>query len=165
MTRTGSTLSPRRDSTGFARGGGAPLVLTPHPGEAARLLGTSVTSIQADRLGAARRLAASSGAIVVLKGHRTVVAAPSGQAAINASGNPGMATAGSGDVLTGIAGALLARGLEPREACRIAVFVHGDAGDRAAREKGQEGMIAADLLDRLPDAFAGLGGPGAPRTW
>jgi hydroxyethylthiazole kinase-like uncharacterized protein yjeF len=144
---------------------GAPWVLTPHPGEAARLLGSSVAAIQEDRLAAARRLADLSGAVVVLKGHRTVLAAPGGIASINASGNPGMATAGAGDVLTGIVGALLARRLDSSIACRIAVFVHGDAGDRAAAEKGQEGMIAADLLERLPDAFVAIGGPGDGKAW
>jgi ADP-dependent NAD(P)H-hydrate dehydratase / NAD(P)H-hydrate epimerase len=144
---------------------GAPWILTPHPGEAARLLGSSTAAVQEDRLGAARRLADAARAVVVLKGHRTVIAAPGGPASINASGNPGMATAGSGDVLTGIVGALLARGLEPVGACRIAVFVHGDAGDRAAASRGQEGMIAADLLDRLPEALVALGNPGNGRPW
>ena len=143
----------------------APWVLTPHPGEAARLLGSSVDAIQSDRLAAARRLAAASGAVVVLKGHRTVIAAPGGNASINASGNPGMATAGSGDVLTGIVGALLARGLDPVDASRIAVFAHGDAGDRAAARRGQEGMIAADLLEELPAALVAIGSAGAGKTW
>jgi hydroxyethylthiazole kinase-like uncharacterized protein yjeF len=143
----------------------SPWILTPHPGEAARLLESSAAAVQEDRLGAARRLADAAGAVVVLKGHRTVIAAPRGQASINASGNPGMATAGSGDVLTGIVGALLARGLDPVLACRIAVFVHGDAGDRAAAEKGQEGMIAADLSERLPEALLALGRPGEGRPW
>jgi NAD(P)H-hydrate epimerase len=143
----------------------APWVLTPHPGEAARLLESSTAAIQADRLGSARRLADLTGAMVVLKGHRTVIASPGGGASINSTGNPGMATAGSGDVLTGIVGALLARGVAPRDACRVAVFAHGDAGDRAAERKGQEGMIAADLLDRLPDAFLAIGGQGDGKTW
>lgn len=147
------------------RDGERPLVLTPHPGEAARLLGSSVAGVQQNRLGAARTLARESGAVVILKGHRTVVADPAGFASINASGNPGMATAGIGDVLTGILGALLARGLAPRDACRLAVFVHGDAGDRAAACRGQEAMIAADLLDRLPEALTDLGLPGAFRPW
>lgn len=147
----------------FARGGRAlaaleaertPLVLTPHPGEAARLLGLSVDAVQRDRLGAARRLASATGAIVVLKGHRTLVAEPSGRVAFNASGNPGMATAGTGDVLTGLLGALLARGLPAGEAARLAVFVHGDAGDRAAHRVGEEGLVAGDLLDALPEAMS-----------
>lgn len=136
--------------------GRVPLILTPHPGEAARLLGSSTAEVQADRPGAAGRLAARTGAIVVLKGHRTVVAGPDGTLCFNASGNPGMATAGSGDVLTGITGALLARGLPARDAARLAVFLHGDAGDRAALRRGHEGMIASDLIDELPAAAAGL---------
>ncbi len=143
----------------------APWVLTPHPGEAARLLGATVKAIQSDRLTAARRLAELSGAVVVLKGHRTVIAAPGGRASINSSGNPGMATAGSGDVLTGIVGALLARGLDPLEASRVAVFAHGDAGDRAAARRGQEGMIAADLLEELPAALVAIGGQGEAARW
>ncbi len=144
---------------------GAPWELTPHPGEAARLLGASVGAIQSDRLGAARRLASLSGGVVVLKGHRTVIASPGGFAAVNSSGNPGMATAGSGDVLTGIVGALLARGLDPLDASRIATYVHGDAGDRAAARRGQEGMIAADLLDALPAALVAIGNAEDRRTW
>jgi NAD(P)H-hydrate epimerase len=134
-----------------------PLVLTPHPGEAARLRGTTAAKIQADRLGHARGLAEATGAVVLLKGWRTVVAAPDGRAAFNASGNPGMATAGTGDVLTGVIGALLARGLPAFDAARLGAFVHGDAGDRAAAEMGEEGLIASDLLARLPAAFRSLG--------
>jgi len=134
----------------------APRVLTPHPGEAARLRGTTAAEVQADRLGHARALATATGAVVVLKGRRTVVAAPDGRAAFNASGNPGMATAGTGDVLTGVVSALLARGLPPFDAARLAAFVHGDAGDRAAEELGQDGMIASDLAARLPAALRAL---------
>jgi NAD(P)H-hydrate epimerase len=131
-------------------------VLTPHPGEAARLLGGSVAAVQADRLAAARRLARAAGAIVVLKGHRTLTAHPDGRAAVNASGNPGMATAGVGDVLTGVVGACLARGMSGWDAARLAVFVHGDAGDRAAAAHGEDGMIASDLVDELPAAQRAL---------
>jgi NAD(P)H-hydrate epimerase len=136
------------------RAGKHPLVLTPHPGEAARLLGTSIGEVQRDRIGSARALAARTGAVVVLKGHRTLVADPSGAVSVNGSGNPGMATAGTGDVLTGIVGALLARGLPALEAARLAVYVHGDAGDRAAASRGEEGLIAGDLIEALPAAVA-----------
>jgi len=142
--------------------GGRSLVLTPHPGEAARLGATDTASVQADRLGAARTLAVRTGAVVVLKGHRTVIAAPDGRVAVNSTGNPGMATAGSGDVLTGIVGSLLARGMHAWDAARLAAFAHGDAGDRAARDVGQEGMIAGDLLDRLPRALEALVETGEP---
>ncbi len=136
------------------RAGARPLVLTPHPGEAARLLGTSTGEVQRDRIGAARALAAMTGAVVVLKGHHTLVADPAGAVSVNASGNPGMATAGTGDVLTGIVGAFLARGLPALEAARLAVFVHGDAADRAAASRGEEGLIAGALIETLPAALA-----------
>jgi NAD(P)H-hydrate epimerase len=134
----------------------APRVLTPHPGEAARLRKTTATEIQADRIGHARTLAQATGAVVLLKGRRTVIAAPDGRAAFNATGNPGMATAGTGDVLTGVVGAFLARGLAPFDAARLAAFVHGDAGDRAACDLGEDGMIASDLAARLPAALRAL---------
>ncbi len=136
-----------------------PLVLTPHPGEAARLLDRGTRAVQRDRIAAARKLARATRAVVVLKGHRTVVAAPSGRVAVNSSGNPGMATGGTGDVLTGIVGSLLARGLKPWDAARLAVYAHGAAGDRAAAERGQEGLIASDLLETLPLVLASLVGP------
>jgi NAD(P)H-hydrate epimerase len=133
-----------------------PAVITPHPGEAARLLDCETRGVQADRLDAARRLARASRAVVVLKGHQSIVACPTGRVGINASGNPGMATGGMGDVLTGAVGAFLARGLSAWDAARLAVFVHGDAGDRAARRIGEHGVIASDLIDELPAALAAL---------
>jgi NAD(P)H-hydrate epimerase len=142
-----------------------PRVLTPHPGEAARLLSISTASVQEDRLDAVRRLASSTGAWVVLKGHRTLVAGPGGRVSINSTGNPGMATGGMGDVLTGMIGALLARGMEPPDAARLAVFAHGDAGDRAAAARGQEGLTASDLLEALPATFRELACPGEPAPW
>jgi len=136
----------------------ARLVLTPHPGEAARLLRTTSSSIQADRLGSARRLAAATGAVVVLKGRMSVVASPSGRLAVNSTGNPGMATGGTGDALTGILGALLARGMAPFDAARLATYVHGGAGDAAVASRGVEGMIAGDLIDALPLVWRELAG-------
>jgi NAD(P)H-hydrate epimerase len=140
-----------------------PAVLTPHPGEAARLLGRSTTDVQRDRVASARDLARISRAVVVLKGHQSLVADPDGLVAINSTGNPGMASGGTGDVLTGIVGALLARGLDAWDAARLAVHVHGDAGDRAARRLGQDGLIASDLLDELPAALAALRATGTDR--
>jgi NAD(P)H-hydrate epimerase len=142
-----------------------PLVLTPHPGEASRLLRRPTPRIQADRLDAARTLARRTGAVVVLKGHRSLIAAPDGRVAVNASGNPGMATAGTGDALTGALGALLARGMTAWDAARLAVFVHGDAGDRAAAERGDDGLIAGDLLDKIPEAMLSLASLRAQRDW
>jgi NAD(P)H-hydrate epimerase len=131
-------------------------VLTPHPGEAGRLLRVGAAEVQRDRLGSARRIAEATGAIVVLKGRRSIVAHPDGRIAFNASGNPGMATAGSGDALTGVVGALLARGLAPFDAARLGTYVHGAAGDVAAGRIGEEGMIAGDLIAALPDAWRAM---------
>lgn len=131
-------------------------VLTPHPGEAARLLDRSVAEIESDRLAALSRLVEKWKAVVVLKGEHTLIGAVEGAVAINTSGNAGLAAAGSGDVLTGLLGALLARGVQPFAAARLAVFLHGDAGDRAAAIKGQDGMIATDVIDALPAAWQDL---------
>lgn len=129
------------------------LVLTPHPGEMARLAGMSVAAVEADRLGIARAFASRYGVYVILKGARTVVAAPDGRMAVNGSGNPGMASGGMGDVLTGIVTSLLGQGYEPFDACRLAVFIHGHAADLVAAEKGEIGMSAVDVQERLPIAF------------
>ncbi len=147
------------DADGLYRADPATLagrIITPHPGEAARLLGASTAEVQADRLEAARGLVRLTDAIVILKGHRSIVAAPDGKLAINSNGNPGMATAGTGDVLTGILGAFLARGLERWDAARLAVFVHGRAGDRASRRSGHEGLIASDLVTEVAGSLVEL---------
>lgn len=130
--------------------------MTPHPGEAARLLRTTSREVQGSRLDAVGKIARLTGAVVLLKGHQTLVAEPGGRVAVNSTGNPGMATAGSGDVLTGALGAFLARGLTGWDAACLAVFIHGDAGDRAARDLGQDSMIASDLIDRLPESLTAL---------
>ncbi len=127
-------------------------VLTPHPGEMAGLLATTVQKIQADRRGAAKDFAERHGLVVVLKGHGTVVT-DGLRLAVNGTGNPGMATAGAGDVLSGVIAALLAQGLEPFEAAYLGVHLHGAAGDLAAKDKGLHGLIATDILDALPTAF------------
>jgi NAD(P)H-hydrate epimerase len=126
------------------------LILTPHPGEMARLLGKTVVEIQNNREAFAIACAKMSNAIVVLKGHRTVVANPIGKIYINNTGNPGMATAGVGDVLTGIISGLCAQGIEAWTAATAGVYLHGLAGDLAAKEKGEYGMIATDLVEKLP---------------
>lgn len=135
---------------------GSPAVLTPHPGEAARLIGLSSKEIQADRLGAARRLANESGAVVLLKGHRSLTADPRGKVLVNPTGNPGMATGGTGDVLSGIVAAWLAQGLAPVEAAALSAYVHGAAGDIAARDLGMVSMTAGDLVERLPAAYLSI---------
>src|SRR5690606_26449306 len=132
-----------------------PVVLTPHPGEAARLLGCSNAEIQADRLAAARTLAERSGAVVVLKGARTVVCWD-GLATINPTGHPALATAGSGDVLAGVIAALSAQGLAAPDAARLGVYSHGLAGERAAESLGARGVTAADLSDYMPAVMADL---------
>ncbi len=129
-------------------------ILTPHPGEMARLLGTTSTQeINADRLTIAKDFAQVHSCVLVLKGARTIVAGPDGQAAICPTGNPGMATAGMGDVLTGMITGLLAQGLSAIQAAMAGVFLHGLAGDLAAKEFGQAGLIARDLLNRIPQAI------------
>ena len=139
----------------------AATVLTPHPGEMARLLGMSSREVQADRLAAARRAAEATGAVVVLKGRGTLVAEADGEVAVNPTGNPGMATGGSGDVLTGLLAALLAQGYAAAAAARLAVYLHGLAGDLAVESTGFEGLSAGDLLASIPRAFQRL--RGAPR--
>ncbi len=127
-------------------------ILTPHPGEFALLTERSVAEVQAHRRELAAAYAQRYGVIVVLKGHNTVIT--DGQRlAINPTGNPGLATGGTGDVLTGMIAALVAQGLEPFEAARLGVYLHGLAGDLAAAELGQHGLIATDLLRFLPPAI------------
>lgn len=130
----------------------APVVITPHPGEMGRLLGKSASDIQSDRLAAASKAAGAWGVVALLKGARTVVAAPDGSMYINPTGNPGMATGGSGDVLTGVIAALIAQGLEPAMAAAGGAYIHGLAGDLAAEKKGMIGLTAGDVLEALPAA-------------
>ncbi|HAO93910.1 MAG: hypothetical protein A2X99_05120 [Deltaproteobacteria bacterium GWB2_55_19] len=128
----------------------ARVVLTPHPGEMARLLKTTVKEVQADRLGAATRLSTLTGATVVLKGAGTVIAGTDGQIYINTTGNAVLATAGTGDILAGVIGGLLAQGYSPVEASIAGVHIHGLAGDAVRDATGEIGMIATDLLPRIP---------------
>ncbi len=130
-----------------------PVVLTPHPGEFAALFGLKVEEVQEDRIGMARMAAARLGAVIVLKGAGTIVAAPGVQTAINLTGNPGMASGGSGDVLAGIIAGLAGQGIPLFEAAFAAVWLHGRAGDLAAAEKSQASIIAPDLIEKLPVAF------------
>jgi NAD(P)H-hydrate epimerase len=127
-------------------------ILTPHPGEMARLSGKSVAEIEADRLTAARDFATRYGVVLVLKGARTVTAFADGDLRINGSGNPGMASGGMGDVLTGLIGGLLVQGLPPQSAATLGVYLHGLAADRVAGRYGDAGLIATDVLRELPAA-------------
>jgi ADP-dependent NAD(P)H-hydrate dehydratase / NAD(P)H-hydrate epimerase len=135
-----------------------PLLLTPHPGEMARLLGVSTADVNADRITAARRLSDLTGACVLLKGARSVMAGPGGELYINSTGNPGMATAGMGDALSGMAGAMLAQGTAPIDALASAAFLHGYAADRVAARRGPVGYLAGDVIEEIPAALQSLVG-------
>ena len=130
------------------------LVVTPHPGEMARLTGFSAAELAADREGIALRYAKAWNAVVVLKGARTVVASPDGRVCVNPTGNPGLARGGSGDVLAGMLAALLACGLPAYQAAACAVYLHGAAADRAAAKRGEYGMLPHDILPELGALFA-----------
>jgi len=134
-------------------GAAAPRLLTPHPGEMARMLGTSPAEVQADRIEIVRAFSARHGVWAVLKGAGSIIGSPDGRIFINPTGNPGMATGGSGDVLTGMAGAFLARGLAPLAALQAAVYLHGLAGDLACARTGEESLIAGDIIEAIPEAL------------
>ena len=134
--------------------GGGPLILTPHPGEMARLCGLTPAQVNADRPALAARMAREWGCILVLKGHATLVAAPDGVLWANTTGNPGLARGGSGDVLAGMIGGLCAAGLPALEAAKCGVWLHGAAADRAAAHRGQWGMLPSDLPAALGELFA-----------
>ena len=130
-----------------------PLILTPHPAEMARLLGTSVEEVQEDRIGAARRLADSFGVTVVLKGHRTIITAPHVGLYENPTGNPGMATGGSGDVLAGMIASFVAQGMDTVSAALCGTYLHGAAGDHAAATLSQHAMLPRDMIGALGELF------------
>lgn len=131
-------------------------VITPHPGEMARLLGVSVKEVQKDRKNVAKQTAAKYNTTVVLKGHKTVIASPKGQVYVNNTGNPGMATAGSGDVLTGMIASFVGQGIEPFDAVKLGVYLHGKAGDLAAKDVGQASLKATDILNSIARAIKTL---------
>jgi NAD(P)H-hydrate epimerase len=147
-------LNAFEGQTAALSGAGRPLVITPHPGEMARLAGCSIQEVQQDRLKMARDFAREHQLIVVLKGHRTIVADPDGTAWVNTTGNPGMATGGTGDILTGMVAGLIAQ--HPKkvlDATVMAVFLHGLTGDVARENVGEESLVATDLVRFLPEAF------------
>jgi NAD(P)H-hydrate epimerase len=131
-------------------------VLTPHPGEAARLLGVSAAAINADRVGAARRLAAETGAVVVLKGAATVIASSQGRVAVNPTGGPVLGSGGTGDVLTGVVAGLVGMGCDAFEAATLGAWLHGRAGDRLAERRGASGVLAGEIAAELPAACDAL---------
>ncbi len=144
---------PDADNAGILNDSSAALVLTPHPGEMARLLGCDTATVQTDRFQVARDAARQTGATVVLKGHGTIVAQPDGRASVNPTGNPGMASGGMGDVLAGLLLGLLAQGMTPADAARAAVFLHGRAADIAAWQSSQMSLTAGDVIEALALAF------------
>ena len=135
---------------------GRDIIITPHPGEMARLVGMSTDEVQASRLEIARNFAVAHHVFVVLKGHRTLIATPDDKVFINPTGNPGMATGGTGDILTGMIAAWLAQLLDAEAACRLAVYLHGLAGDLAEADEGEVAMTSADVAGHLGDAMLEL---------
>jgi NAD(P)H-hydrate epimerase len=135
---------------------GRDIIITPHPGEMARLVGMSTEEVQSSRLEIARNFAVGHHMFVVLKGHRTLIATPDGKVFINPTGNPGMATGGTGDVLTGMIAAWLAQLLDAEAACKLAVYLHGMAGDLAEADEGEVAMTSADVAGHLGDAMLEL---------
>ena len=139
-----------------------PPVLTPHPGEMARLTGKKNSDVNADRVGIARSFAIENHCHLVLKGARTVIATADGKIFINPTGNPGMASGGMGDVLAGILAALLGQGLSAEDAMKLGVYLHGFIGDMVAADKGEIGMIASDIIDGLPSGIRALAAASPP---
>ena len=142
---------------------GVDVIVTPHPGEMSRLLGIPIEAVQVDRVEHARRFAASHRVHVILKGHRTVIAGPEGRTFVNLTGNAGMATGGTGDLLTGMIAAWVAQLLDAEAACKLAVYLHGTAGDLAEADEGEAALIATDLAGRLGDALMELTGKRQPK--
>jgi NAD(P)H-hydrate epimerase len=150
-------LNALAESPQSLKSASGPVVITPHPGEMARLAGTSAAQVQHDRIGVSRRFADAHRVTVVLKGARTVIADVTGGTAINPTGNPGMATGGSGDVLTGLCASLIAQRITPGSAACAAVFVHGLAGDLMNYRCGRMGLVATDLLEGISRVWAKWG--------
>lgn len=144
------------DPTALVGREGRDVIITPHPGEMARLVGCSIDDVQADRIGIALDFATTHRMYVVLKGYRTVIATPDGKVFVNPTGSPGMATGGTGDVLAGMLAALLGQLLDAEAACRLAVYLHGAAGELADADQGEVSMTASDLVQHISDAVLEL---------
>ncbi len=140
-------------NTAILKQANVPIILTPHPGEMARLARCSVADIQTDRIGAARRFSVAHRVYLILKGAKTLVALPDGKVFVNPTANPGMASGGMGDVLTGVIGALVAQGYTPEDACRLGVYLHGKAADHLTQSQGPQGFLASDVADAIPRVF------------
>ena len=150
-----NVLAGRSDSINGGDGS-RDLIITPHPGEMGRLAGISTTDVQANRIEVARNFATRHHVYVILKGHRTLIATPDGKVFINPTGNPGMASGGSGDLLAGMVAGWLGQLLDTEAACKLAVFLHGLAGDLAEADEGEQAMTASDIANHLGDAIAEL---------
>jgi NAD(P)H-hydrate epimerase len=131
------------------------LIMTPHPGEMARLTRSTVKDVQEDRIGVSRQFSQSRHAFLILKGYRTLIATPEGEIFINPTGNPGMASGGTGDVLTGMIGGLACQGMDILRSLQAAVYLHGLTGDRVAEEKGEKSLLAMDMVRKIPDVLQG----------
>ena len=149
-------LNAIKDDLGVLREANAPIVMTPHPGEMARLVGKTNDEVQSQRLEIASSFAMTFGVYMVLKGANTVVATPDGRIYINLTGNPGMSKSGSGDVLAGLLGSLLAQGILPGKAATCAVHIHGMAGDSAAEKYSQHSMAANDIIIEFSEIFSDI---------
>ena len=144
------------DPTALVGREGRDVIITPHPGEMARLVGCTIDDVQADRLGVAREFATAHKLYVVLKGYRSLIATPDGKMFVNPTGSPGMASGGTGDVLTGMLAAWLAQLLDAEAACRLAVYLHGAAGELADADQGEVSMTAVDLVQQISEAVLEL---------
>jgi NAD(P)H-hydrate epimerase len=132
-----------------------PLILTPHPGEMGRLVGLTSKQVLENRIDLSRDFSQSHRVYLVLKGYRTLIATPQGEVFINPTGNPGMASGGTGDVLTGMIGGLICQGIDPLPSLQMAVYLHGLAGDRVVLEKGEQSLVATDLIHQIPAVLRG----------
>ena len=154
MVLDADALNCIADDPSVLKGAKAPVIITPHPAEMGRLTGLTAREVNGNRRELARSFASGYNVVTVLKGAGTVTASPDGETAVNPTGNSGMATGGSGDVLAGICGALLSQGGKPFDCAAAAVFIHGLAGDLAARRLGKISMLPTDIISELPNAFA-----------
>ena len=153
MVLDADTLNCISQSPDTLKSAKAPVIITPHPAEMARLTGSTAAEVNSDREGTARSFSARFGVITVLKGAGTVIASPEGKILLNTTGNSGMATGGSGDVLAGMCASLLAQGGKPFDCAAAAVYLHGLAGDFTAKRLGKTSMLPSDIIDEIPNAF------------
>jgi NAD(P)H-hydrate epimerase len=153
MVVDADALNALEDKTTLLKKTKAPVIITPHPGEFARLTGMGIRQIESERVEAALQFSRKTGAYLILKGAPTVVAEPGGDVFINSTGNPGMAKAGTGDVLTGMTAGLLGQGLSPIDAALLGVYMHGLAGDISAQEVGEQSLLASDMIEAIPESF------------